>query len=103
MTRRAGPSSEVHGEVDVSTVPPISKYMNTCIDTGRYHLIVDLAGVPFMDSMGLELFVTIGKGIRVHAGDLRLVITNPNVLQIFRITNLHRSLPTYDSVETAME
>ncbi|MEU5060037.1 STAS domain-containing protein [Streptomyces sp. NPDC001939] len=94
---------EVHGEVDVSTVPWISKYISACIAAGRYHLIVDLVGVPFMDSMGLELLVALGKRVRTHAGDLRLVITHPGVLQIFRITNLHQFLPTYDSVENAME
>ncbi|MFD0067071.1 MULTISPECIES: STAS domain-containing protein [unclassified Streptomyces] len=94
---------EVHGEVDAHTVPQISKYVSACIEAGRHHLIVDLAGVPFMDSTGLGLFVRIGKRIRTHAGDLRLVITNPGVLQSFHITNLHRSLQIYDSAEAAME
>ncbi|MFB7420612.1 STAS domain-containing protein [Streptomyces sp. NPDC056121] len=94
---------EVHGEVDVSTVPRIREYVRACIEAGRHHLIVDLVGVQFMDSTGLGLFVHIGKRIRAHAGDLRLVITNPNVLQIFQITNLHRSLQIYDSAKAAME
>ncbi|MFC9461680.1 STAS domain-containing protein [Streptomyces sp. NPDC056983] len=94
---------EVHGEVDASTVPRIREYMGACIEAGRYHLIVDLVGVSFMDSTGLGLFVRIGKRIRTHAGDLRLVITNPNVLQIFHITNLHQSLQVHDSAKVAME
>lgn len=94
---------EVHGEVDASTVPRIRDYVSACIEAGRYQLIIDLVGVSFMDSTGLGLFVAIGKRIRTHAGDLRLVITHPGVLQIFHITNLHRSLQIYDSVETAME
>ncbi|MCX4649532.1 STAS domain-containing protein [Streptomyces sp. NPDC055059] len=94
---------EVHGEVDVATVPRIREYVSACIEGGRHRLIVDLAGVSFMDSTGLGLFVRIGKLIRTHAGDLRLVITNPGVLQIFHITNLHRSLQIYDSAEAAME
>ncbi|MFC9462594.1 anti-sigma factor antagonist [Streptomyces sp. NPDC056983] len=77
--------------------------MSARIEAGRHRLIVDLVGVPFMDSTGLGLYARIGKLIRAHAGDLRLAITNPNVLQIFHITNLHRSLQIYDSVETAME
>ncbi|MFE5992607.1 STAS domain-containing protein [Streptomyces sp. NPDC056453] len=94
---------EVHGEVDVSTVPRIREYISACIEAGRYYLIVDLVGVSFMDSTGLGLFVHIGKRIRTHAGDLRLVITNPNVLQIFHITNLHQSLQIHDSAKVAME
>ncbi|WP_326715604.1 STAS domain-containing protein [Streptomyces sp. NBC_01474] len=94
---------EVRGEVDASIGPRIREYVSACIEAGRHHLIVDLVGVPFMDSTGLGLFVHIGKLIRTQAGDLRLAITNPNVLKIFHITNLHRSLQIYDSVETAME
>ncbi|RVU14504.1 anti-sigma factor antagonist [Streptomyces antnestii] len=93
---------EVHGEVDVATVPRIREYVSACIDAGRHHLIVDMVGVPFMDSTGLGLLVGIGKRIRTHTGDLRLVVTNPGVLQIFRVTSLHRALPIYDSVEAAM-
>lgn len=94
---------EVHGEVDAYTVPRIREYVVACIEGGRRHLIVDLVGVSFMDSTGLGLFVAISKRFRAHAGDLRLVITHPGVLQIFRITSLHRSLQIYDSVEAAME
>ncbi|MFH8738400.1 STAS domain-containing protein [Streptomyces sp. NPDC017964] len=94
---------EVHGEVDVSSVPQIREHVLTCIEAGRHRLIVDLMGVSFIDSTGLGFLVSIAKRIRAHVGDLRLVITNPDVLQIFHITGLHRALQIYDSVEAAME
>ncbi|MEV6703012.1 STAS domain-containing protein [Streptomyces sp. NPDC051453] len=94
---------EIHGEVDISSVPQIREHVLTCIEAGRHHLIVDLREVPFIDSTGLGIFVSIAKRIRTHVGDLKLVITNPNILQIFHITSLHRALQIYDSVEAAME
>ncbi|WP_406110261.1 STAS domain-containing protein [Streptomyces sp. NBC_01003] len=94
---------EIHGEVDVSSVPQVREHVFTCIEVGRYRLIVDLRGVPYIDSTGLGVLVSIAKRIRTHVGDLKLVITNPDILQIFRITGLHRVLQISDSVEAAME
>ncbi|WP_240653773.1 STAS domain-containing protein [Streptomyces sp. AcE210] len=94
---------EIHGEIDVASVPQIREHVLTCIEAGRHRLIVDLMEVPFIDSTGLGVLVSIAKRIRTHVGDLRLVITNPDILQIFHITSLHRALPIYDSVEAAME
>lgn len=94
---------EIHGEVDVFSVPQVREHVFTCIEVGRHRLIVDLRGVPYIDSTGLGVCVSIAKRIRTHVGDLRLVITNPNILRIFRITGLHRALQIYDSVEAAME
>ena len=94
---------EIHGEVDVSSVPQVREHVLTCIEAGGHRLIVDLRGVPFIDSTGLGVLVSIAKRIRAHVGDLKLVITNPDILQIFRITSLHRALRIYDSVEAAME
>lgn len=94
---------EIGGEVDVATVPRIREYVAHRITAeGRHRLIIDLTGVRFMDSTGLGALVAIRKWIQARAGDLRLVLTNPEVLRIFRITSLRSVFPIHDSVEAAL-
>ncbi|MER6982955.1 STAS domain-containing protein [Streptomyces carpinensis] len=93
---------EIQGEVDVYTVPRVREYVADRIEAGRRHLIVDLTGATFMDSTGLGLLVGIQKRIRARVGDLRLVITNPDIRRIFHITGLHQVFLIYDSPEAAM-
>ncbi|MBL3669152.1 STAS domain-containing protein [Streptomyces sp. M2CJ-2] len=93
---------EIHGEIDIHTVPRIRDHVVHRLETGHRRLVVDLAGMTFMDSTGLWLLVGIRKRIRSRTGDLRLVITNPEVLRIFHVTGLHQVFPIHGSVESAM-
>ncbi|MFB7576782.1 STAS domain-containing protein [Streptomyces sp. NPDC056165] len=94
---------EIGGDVDVATVPHIREYVaHRIMAEGRHRLIIDLTRVRFIDSTGLGTLVAIRKWIQARAGDLRLVLTNPDVLRIFRITSLRRVFPIHESVETAL-
>lgn len=93
---------EIHGEIDSCTVPRIRDHVVHRLETGRRRLAVDLAGVTSMGSTGLGSLVGIRKRIRPRTGDLRLVITHPEVLRIFRATGLDRVSPIHGSVEPAM-
>ncbi|MEV0690793.1 STAS domain-containing protein [Streptomyces sp. NPDC050388] len=58
---------EIHGELDVPTVPRIGDYGVHRLEAGRRRLIVDLAGVTFMDSADLGPLVGIRERIRGSA------------------------------------
>ncbi|PWI09966.1 hypothetical protein DIZ27_12770 [Streptomyces sp. NWU339] len=55
---------EIHGEIDIPTVPRIRGYVVHRLEAGRRRLIVDLAGVTLMDSTGPGLLVGIRERIR---------------------------------------
>src|SRR5262245_44347425 len=59
----------VEGELDLYTAPTLrERVLMTAGDGGR--LIVDLTGVPFMDSSGLGVIVSCLKRLRESGGDL---------------------------------
>ncbi|MEU6419186.1 STAS domain-containing protein [Streptomyces spiralis] len=93
---------EIEGEADVFTVPHIREHVIKHMEHGRYRFIVDLRRVTFMDSTGLGVLVSILKRIRVHDGQLRLVIASREIHKIFQITGLHRVFSIYDSLDDAM-
>lgn len=61
--------------------------------------IIDLTGVPYMDSSGLGVIVTHyvhcqGKGI-----PLRIAGANPRVMELFKMTKVDTTLPIAATVE----
>ena len=47
----------VGGEIDVYTAPKLRDGLVELINSGHYHLVIDLEGVDFLDSTGLGVLV----------------------------------------------
>lgn len=92
----------VGGEIDVYTAPKLREQLVELVNEGKYHLIVDMESVDFLDSTGLGVLVGGLKRVRAHDGSLRLVCTQERILKIFRITGLTKVFPIHGSVEEAI-
>ncbi len=90
------------GEIDVYTAPRLRTALLDLVDAGRYHLVVDVEGVEFLDSTGLGVLVGGLKRVRAHDGSLQIVCTHERLLKIFRITGLTTVFDIHDSVEDAV-
>ena len=69
---------------------------------GSRRLVVDLAGVPFLDSLGLSDCVVGLQAARWGRGDLRLAGANARARRLLALASLERLLPAYDTVEQAL-
>jgi len=94
---------EVGGEIDVYTAPKLREQLVDLVNAGRYHIVVDMEGVEFLDSTGLGVLVGGLKRVRAHDGSLRLVCTQERILKIFRITGLTKVFPIHDTVAEAVD
>jgi len=92
----------VGGEIDVYTAPKLREQIVKLVDDGRYHLVIDMEDVEFLDSTGLGVLVGGLKRARAHDGSLRLVCTQERILKIFRITGLTKVFPIHASLEEAL-
>ena len=92
----------VSGEIDVYTAPRLREMLIRLVDEEKYHLIVDMEGVEFLDSTGLGVLVGGLKRVRSHDGGIDLVCTQGRILRIFRITGLSKVFSIFDSVEQAV-
>src|SRR3954451_16168400 len=89
---------EVGGEIDVYTAPRLREQLVDLVADGKYHLVVDMERVDFLDSTGLGVLVGGLKRVRAHDGSLRLVCTQERILKIFRIPGLTKVFPIRDFV-----
>lgn len=89
------------GEVDVASSPSLSQALDEAIKA-RHKVVADLRGVTFLDSTGLGVLVQALNTCTEVGGELRLAITDPNVLKVFEVTALDDVFAIHASVEDAV-
>jgi anti-sigma B factor antagonist len=103
VTERSGWSVlRVGGEIDVATAPRLREQLITLVNEQRYHLVVDLTDVDFLDSTGLGVLIGALKRVRTHEGDLRIVATANRVVKVFDITGLDQVFSIHPDLDSAL-
>lgn len=92
---------QVQGEIDMATAPLLRQQIMTLVTRGSIQIVLDLEGVDFIDSTGLGVLVGAVKRVRTAEGELRVVSTRPNLLDLFEITQLTNVFAVFASVEAA--
>jgi anti-sigma B factor antagonist len=92
---------EVRGELDLATSPQLREGLQRLVDAGDRQVVVDLAGVGFMDSSGLGALVVMFKALRAVGGRLCLAGVQPAVQSVLTVTSVDRAIDVYDSVQAA--
>lgn len=117
------------GEVDVATAGRLRDHLAALIARGARHLVLDFAGVAFIDSSGLSVLAGIhrlmssperpgsetgagpgGEGSRADgsgeggraSGTLALAGVNLRIREVLRTTGFTRFVPIYSAVEPAV-
>jgi anti-sigma B factor antagonist len=92
----------VTGEIDVYTAPQFKEAVNDILADGEKHLVIDMAGVTYMDSSGFGTLLSATKRLRPQGGTVNLVKVSPAIDRILRITRLNTIFGTYDNVDEAI-
>jgi anti-sigma B factor antagonist len=77
----------VCGEVDLSTVEVLRDCLEA-LDGQWRRVVVDLSGVPFMDSTGISEIVACRERVRAGGGSVALRDPTSNVRRVLEITGL---------------
>jgi anti-sigma B factor antagonist len=92
---------ELTGRLDLAEAPELRAVVAQLLADGPRRVVLDLGGVPFMDSSGLGALIGCLKIARQAGGDLRIARVGPRVRMVLELTSMHRVLPAYDSPEQA--
>lgn len=82
----------VNGEVDISNADEFRKELNDAYDNQPSNLIINLAGLSYIDSTGLGVIIGIFGKIKEKDHKISLVEPRDNVKKLLRITNLDKVL-----------
>ncbi len=91
----------VRGEIDVSTAGSLEEAVRTCLaSSGR--VIIDLSGVQFMDSTGLNVLIRAQSSSNDDPSEvLRLAGVPDRVSKLLRLTQLDSVFAVFPSVTAA--
>ena len=79
---------DVHGEIDLQTAPTMSALLRALVDQGHQPLVLDFAGLRFMDASGLSVITDIAVRLARSAGELRVRSVPPQTQRIFDLTGV---------------
>lgn len=88
--RRVGQATivEVVGDIDLHSSPEFQRALLTVLDENPQRVVINLSGVPYMDSSGVASLVKLLSRVRKGGVDLYLVSLSERVRSIFQITRL---------------
>lgn len=80
------------GDVVLAWAAELRQALADLVATGRVRILVDLAGVPYVDSSGLSALVAAMREARSQGGDVRLCGSRPEVRAVLELARLDRLL-----------
>ncbi len=93
----------VCGELDADTGLVLQHQLAGQVVHGRRHLVLDLAGVPFMDSSGLRVIVRTVNEMRNVDGSVSLAAPSQVVRRVLDLTGIGMTCRIYDTADAACE
>ena len=69
----------------------------------KFQIVIDMAGVPRMDSSGVDALVLACRRARENGGDARLARLTPRIRQLLEITQLTTVFDIYPDVAAATQ
>jgi anti-sigma B factor antagonist len=87
------------GELDAFTVSQFRQALAELASSPR--LVIDMSGVPFVDSAGLGALIGGIRRTRELGGDVAVACNRPTLVRLLRTTGFDRIVTVADSVDEA--
>lgn len=91
----------LRGRLDATTSPKVRTTLKELIEKDQVKIIVDLQGVPFIDSSGLASLVSGLRLAREKGGNIALSGVQPQAQTVFRLTMLDRIFAIHPTCDEA--
>jgi anti-sigma B factor antagonist len=96
------PVLAVSGELDLAVAPWLRDQLDALFVGGASSLVIDMSGATFLDSTALGVLVSALTTCRDLGGQVHLMVTEPQILRVLRITGLTDAFTLHESsIESA--
>jgi anti-sigma B factor antagonist len=94
---------DLHGRLTIGeSADQLSAALQSVLQSGARKVIVNLDGVPQIDSSGISSLVRVSAGLNRAGGQLRLVCGPGRVRDALTVTRLIEAIPTFNSESAAL-
>lgn len=90
------------GRLTMVAAPALRDVIASAVDDTGPRVVIDLSDTEFIDSSGLGALVAGLKAARAAGGDLRIAAPTTQVVTALELTNLHRVLRPYPTVDECL-
>jgi anti-sigma B factor antagonist len=91
----------LNGRLDASCAKEVKDKVRELTKQHRVKLVIDMAGVDFIDSSGLGSLVASLRSVNKNGGEIKVAALQDQVRAIFELTRLHRIFDIFDNFEDA--
>ncbi|MCX6826077.1 MAG: STAS domain-containing protein [candidate division Zixibacteria bacterium] len=77
--------------------------LHEIVKGGKKHVVIDLAKVEWMSSVGLGMLISALTTLKNNQGELKLASVTKSIQSLLTITRLITIFETYDSIEQAIK
>ena len=92
----------LNGEIDMRVSPGLLEQTEPLVRDGPDRVLIDLAGVDFMDSSGVGTLVHLFRMLKTRKGRFILVAPTQRVRSLFQITRLDKLFTICDTIDEAL-
>jgi anti-sigma B factor antagonist len=93
----------IKGKLILDEVDLLRNRISSLVDQNRRKLLLDLGGVPYVDSAGLGEIVRCHTTVTRQGGQLKLLNLTKRIQDLMTITKLSNVFDTYDSEPDAIK
>ncbi|MBI4535031.1 MAG: STAS domain-containing protein [Ignavibacteriae bacterium] len=104
--------TEQHGDVTIISLDgnlmggpdatTLNNKIHELIEAGKKQVVIDLAGVRFMNSSGLGVLIGTLSTLRSSGGNLKIANATPKITSLIEISKLSSVFQTYASTSDAV-
>jgi anti-anti-sigma factor len=93
----------IEGEVDAVSVGEVAISLRRIVENQLYRVVIDLTGVSYLDSAGINLLFSVGGDVRARQQELHLVIRPGSPIErMLHIVGADRSFPVHATLDEAL-
>ncbi len=93
----------LEGEIDLHYAPALRALFQAKAKARAPALVVDLSGVPYIDSTGLAAIIEYFRDACAFSGVFCLAGLNDQLKSIFKIVRLDKAIPMFETAKAAVD
>jgi anti-sigma B factor antagonist len=96
------PIVSIVGDVDLESSPKLREYLKPLSTQKTPKLLLDFAGVNYIDSSGLATLIEYFQAVQNYGGKMALASLSPRVKNVFEIVRLEQIFSLHPDVPSAL-
>lgn len=94
---------KVEGRLDAPSSPSLEKRINSLIEEGKYHILIDFSKIEYLSSAGLRLLLSATKKLKAKEGNLVLFSIPEEVMEIIKLAGFQKILIICKNEQEALQ